>query len=516
MTPGTPRPAAAAEIFQPRVLSMLFLGFSAGIPLLLIFSSLSLWLREAGLERSAVTMFSWAALGYGFKFVWAPLIDQLPLPLLTRWLGQRRSWLLVAQLAIAAAILAMSSTDPAGADYRLAWLAAAAVMLGFSAATQDIVIDAYRIESARPELQALMSATYVAGYRVGMVVSGAGSLYLADWFGSSSGSYDFGAWRDTYRLMACVMGVGIVTTLLVREPERPEGQVRLERSADYLRFVLVFLLGVSALIAVYVLSSGFAAWFKAVSAEWIGNQALAGLLVEVPRLALALAAALASAQLLVRFGMVPGAMVERTYLRPVKDFFQRYGLSLALWLLLLIGFYRISDIVLGVVSNVFYQDMGYSKIEIANASKFFGLIMTILGGFVGGLMALRFGVIRVLLIGAVLAAVTNLLFMLLAMIGYDLFWLYLVISIDNLSAGIASAAFVAFLSSLTNVSFTAMQYAIFSSLFALVPKGLGGYSGAMVDALGYPVFFLVTTLLGVPVLLLVAGVARRLEIKPAQ
>ena len=512
MTVDRTRLGVVAEFFQPRVLSMLFLGFSAGIPLLLIFSSLSLWLREAGLDRTAVTMFSWAALGYGFKFVWAPLIDQLPLPVLTRWLGQRRSWLLAAQLAIVAAILWMSSTDPAASDSRLVWLAAAAVMLGFSAATQDIVIDAYRIESARPELQALMSATYVAGYRLGMIVAGAGSLYLADWYGSSSGSYDFGAWRDTYRLMAAVMLVGIVTTLVVTEPERPEGQVRLERSADYLRFLLVFVLGVAAMIAVFVLSSDGAVLYQAVIAQWVGNEALAGLLVGLPRLALALAVALGTANLLVKVGVVPGEMVERTYLRPLKEFFQRYGLSLALWVLLLIGLYRISDIVLGVVSNVFYQDLGYSKTQIANASKFFGLIMTILGGFVGGLMAVRFGVIRMLLLGAILAAGTNLLFMILALVGKDLVWLYLVISIDNLSAGIATAAFVAFLSSLTNVSFTAMQYAVFSSLFSLVPKAFGGYSGAMVDSLGYPAFFLLTTLLGVPVLVLVLGISRRIEI----
>ncbi len=512
MTSPAPRRAAVAEFFQPRVLSMLFLGFSAGLPLLLIFSSLSLWLREAGIDRATVTMFSWAALGYSFKYVWAPLIDQLPLPLLTAWLGRRRSWLLVAQLTVAVAILWMAAVDPSASEANLTWLAAAAVLLGFSSATQDIVIDALRIESARPELQALMSATYVAGYRIGMVVSGAGSLYLADWLGSSSGAYDYAAWRDTYRLMACVMGVGIVTTLLVREPDRPVSSVKLERGADYLRFLLVFVLGVTVLVGVYVLSGDAATAVKLLLFELSGNSALAGLLVEGPRLALAVIAAVGVAAALVWTGAVPFTTVERTYVRPIADFFERYGLSLALWLLLLVGLYRISDIVLGAVSNVFYEDLGFSKTEIADASKFFGLIMTILGGFAGGLLTVRFGVIRILMIGAILAAATNLLFMLLAVIGHDLLWLYLVVSIDNLSAGIATAAFIAFLSSLTNVSFTAMQYAIFSSLFSMLPKVLGGYSGAMVDALGYPTFFLTTTLMGVPVLLLVLGVARRFEI----
>jgi PAT family beta-lactamase induction signal transducer AmpG len=217
--------------------------------------------------------------------------------------------------------------------------------------------------------------------------------------------------------------------------------------------------------------------------------------------------------LLVKAGLVRYSMVENTYLKPIRDFFSRYGWSLAWILLALIGLYRISDIVLGVIANLFYQDMGYSKSEIASVAKTFGLLMTITGGFIGGLLALRFGVMRILLLGAVLSAATNLLFMLLASIGYDMFWLYIVISADNLSAGIASAAFVAFLSSLINVSFTAMQYAIFSSLMTLIPKMLGGYSGSMVDAIGYPSFFLVTAILGIPVLLLILIAARRFEIR---
>ena len=207
-------------------------------------------------------------------------------------------------------------------------------------------------------------------------------------------------------------------------------------------------------------------------------------------------------------------MLERTYYAPVRDFFRRYGWSLAWILLALIGIYRISDIVLGVISNLFYQDLGFSKSEIAGVVKTFGLLMTIAGGFVGGLLAVRFGVIRTLLLGAVLSAATNLLFMLLAVVGYDLTWLYVVISADNLSAGIASAAFVAFLSSLTNISFTAMQYAIFSSLMTLLPKLLGGYSGSMVDAVGYPVFFLFTAVIGLPVIWLILVIAKRPEFAP--
>jgi PAT family beta-lactamase induction signal transducer AmpG len=204
-------------------------------------------------------------------------------------------------------------------------------------------------------------------------------------------------------------------------------------------------------------------------------------------------------------------MVNETYIFPVKDFFARYGQSAALILLALVGLYRISDIVLGVISNVFYQDLGFSKAQIANVVKVFGLIMTLVGGFFGGLLTTRFGIVRILFWGAVLSALTNLLFMALALIGKNEWMLYLVISADNLAAGLASAAFVAFLSSLTSISFTAVQYAIFSSLMTLFPKVLGGYSGSIVDQVGYPAFFAFTAVIGLPVLILVHLAAKRLE-----
>jgi PAT family beta-lactamase induction signal transducer AmpG len=496
-----------------RVVTMLFLGFSAGIPLLLIFSSLSLWLREAGAERAAVTYFSWAALGYSFKFVWAPLVDQLPLPWLTQLLGRRRAWILTAQLAIIVAILAMASIDPGANEANLVWMAAAAVLLGFSSATQDIVIDAYRIESAEVELQAMMSATYIAGYRIGMLTAGAGSLFLADWFGTSSGAYSYQAWQWAYWAMAAAMLVGVATTLCISEPHKAELRDSLIGNRDYARFMLLFALSIGAFAGVFFYSGGIADALKLVLGEaWTGPY-LAAFLVEILRLLLALMVAWLVAMTLVRGGVVNYSLVERSYLAPVRDFFSRYGWSLAWILLALIGVYRISDIVLGVISNVFYQDLGFSKTEIASVVKTFGLFMTIAGGFAGGLLAMRFGVMRILMLGAVLSAATNLLFMLLASIGYDMFWLYVVISADNLAAGIASAAFVAFLSSLTNVSFTAMQYAIFSSLMTLLPKLLGGYSGSMVDGLGYPGFFMLTAILGLPVLLLIVITARRFEIR---
>lgn len=507
--PQTPWLTTLRAFTHPRVVTMLFLGFSAGIPILLIFSSLSLWLREAGVERAAVTYFSWAALGYSFKFVWAPLVDQLPIPWLSRLLGKRRAWILVAQLAIIMAILFMASINPQESQYSLTLMALAAVLLGFSSATQDIVIDAYRIESAESDLQALMSATYIAGYRIGMLVAGAGSLYLAAIFGSTKDAYNYQAWQYTYGLMAAVMLIGIVTTLVIKESENKAAIGQDSNLSENLRFLLLFLVMVTGFVGCFYLFGDMARSVKSVLAELFSNRFLAGFLVECLRLTIAIGVAATLALVLLKIEFVSYVMVNRSYLMPVRDFFRRYGLSLAWILLALIGLYRISDIVLGVISNVFYQDLGFSKIEIASVVKTFGLLMTIVGGFAGGLLAVRFGVMRILFLGAFLSAATNLLFMQLASAGHDLVWLYIVISADNLSAGIASAAFVAFLSSLTNISFTATQFAIFTSLMTLLPKVIGGYSGTMVDSIGYPIFFLLTALMGIPVLLLIAYASRR-------
>ena len=485
-----------------RVITMLFLGFSAGVPILLIFSSLSLWLREAGVERSAVTFFSWAALGYSFKFVWAPLVDKLPLPFLNDLLGRRRSWMLASQLSIIGAIFWMAQTDPT-IEGNLTYMALAAVLLGFSSATQDVVIDAYRIESADSDLQALMSSTYIAGYRIGMLVAGAGALFLASYYGSDKGSYNYQAWRMSYMIMAGVMLVGIATTLLIPEPENKRQDEAKRSGADYFRFLLLFAFAVAGFIAVFYFSADASKGLKTYLTSLFSNKHLAGFLVQILRLFSALLVAGIIAKLLVSAGIVNKQMVLDTYVAPVKDFFSRYGYSVAWLLLALIGLYRISDIVLGVISNVFYQDLGFTKIEIASVVKSFGLFMTIAGGFLGGLLSVRYGVLKILFLGALLSALTNLLFMVLAGMGHNLPMLYLVISADNLSAGLASAAFIAFLSSLTNISFTAVQYAIFSSLMTLLPKILGGYSGSMVDELGYSNFFIITALMGIPVLVLI-------------
>ncbi|MDA9569787.1 MFS transporter [Porticoccaceae bacterium] len=489
---------------HPRVITMLLLGVSAGIPLLLIFSSLSLWLREAGVDRSAVTYFSWAALGYSFKFVWAPLVNSLEIPLFTKKLGRRRSWLLLAQLMIMLAISLMALVDPA--TDQLTAMALAAVLLGFSAATQDIVIDAYRIESADQQYQALMSSGYIAGYRIGMLIAGAGALYLASFLGSTGDQYNYQAWQTTYLFMALTMLVGVFTTLCISEPNIEQRGGSLSSSDNSLRFFILFTLAVAGFIGCYFFSAQLAMHTKEQLGQLLSNGYLASTVVELLRLILATTIAIFIAKLLIMFGMVEQRQVNQAYVTPVKEFFDRYGLSLALTMLALIGLYRVSDIVLGVISNVFYQDLGFSKNTIASVVKSFGLGMSIVGGFVGGILALRYGIMRILFAGAVLSALTNILFIVLAKAGQDIGLLYWVIAADNLSAGLASAAFVAFLSSLTNISFTAMQYAIFSSIMTLFPKVLGGYSGSIVEGIGYESFFLITALIGLPVLFLIVWV----------
>lgn len=698
--------SAFAAFLDRRAAIMLFLGFSAGIPILLIFSSLSLWLGEAGIEKSAVTFFSWAALGYSFKFVWAPLIDELPVPVLTKKLGRRRAWLLIAQLLIICAICIMAFSDPALGQSYIYQMAVGAVLLGFSAATQDIVIDAYRIELAETEMQTVLASTYNAGYRLGMIVAGAGALFLAASLGTAKGNYIYEAWKYTYLTMAVVMVVGLVTTLLIREPQVDRVDKHY-KNIDYYRLVLVFVLAVASFVCFYIYSDDLIQYLQSI---WKIEDSFLKFLMEAVRFLGSGAGAVFVASVLIRLGVVNQQMAYETWVNPIADFFKRYGLKLALVLLLLIGFYRISDIIAGVISNVFYQDLNFTKEQIAEAVKIYGVIFSLLGGFLGGLLAQRMNIMKLMFVGAVLASSTNLIFIGLVKSGapmqavqihvadktfqatpdevgywkvtipsqdlvqtktlridaaladqtvaqqytvpylidngtaqiklfpvtsdnsltaaeskqsivikgqtvglkltdlqedkpitlkldaktypakldkdglfsgtidgkdlqasasktiiavvnyknpktslytdqryqltekkadidvdiqpvpvvkadtntsveikgkvieqYSSGWLYFAIVVDNLASGLAGAAFIAFLSSLTSVSFTAVQYAIFSSLMTLTPKILGGYSGTIVTNIGYPKFFLMTTLIGIPILLLVLWVAKLLR-----
>ncbi len=401
---------------------MLFLGFSAGLPLLLILGTLSFWLREAGIDRSTIGYLTWIGLIYAGKWLWAPLVDRLPIPFLGRLLGRRRSWLIFAQAIIVLGLLGMASLDPKVAITPVVWCA---LLVAFGSATQDIALDAFRIESADSDRQAALAATYQTGYRLALIWSGAGVLWLAARVETGAG-YDASAWQFAYVVMACSIGVGVLTTLLSKEPARIE-------------------------------------LAKARNAK---------------------------------------AWLHQTLIEPFAEFITRYGWH-AIAILGLIAIYRISDIVMGIMANPFYVDMGYTKDEVAAVSKVFGVIMTLLGAFIGGVLALRFGVMRILFLGAALSALSNLLFAWLATQGHDLTGLVWVISADNLSSGIATAAFIAFLSSLTNIQYSATQYALFSSMMLLAPKWLAGFSGVFVDAFGYQAFFISTAIIGVPVLLLI-------------
>ncbi len=495
---------AIKALAHPRALAMLFLGFSAGLPILLIFSTLSVWLREAGVQRSTVTFFSWAALGYSFKFVWAPIIDRLPFPVLSARMGRRRGWLLVSQICIVASLLWISFFDPRLA---LTMTAVGAVLIGFSSATQDIVIDAYRIESAGKELQSMLSSMYIAGYRIGMLVAGAGSLWLADWW--DQGTYDVSVWANVYRTMALMMLVGIATTFIIKEPEVKERRDSVFRgTTDYIRFLLVFFIAIGAFICGFFLTASPAHAIKQnLIDHWAWTKQLAGFVTETGRLFFSILLGSLATWVSIQTNIVPFEHIKETYIEPLGDFFQRYGTT-ALVILLLVGTYRISDILMGVIANLFYLDIGFTKAQIATYTKFWGLWATLGGGFLGGILSIRFGVIRILFVGAFLTAATNVLFAYVAGKGPDEMLLLMVIIADNSSAGIAAAAFVAYLSSLTSVSFTAIQYAIFSSIMTLFPKILAGYSGSMVDNIGYPMFFVATAIIGIPVLFLILWVYR--------
>lgn len=428
---------AAAIYADGRVLGMLFLGFSAGLPFLLVFSTLSFWLREADVSRSLIGFFSWIGITYSIKVFWAPVIDRLALPVLGRALGRRRSWMLLAMAGIAAGLVGMASVDPAS---DLAAMAGFALLVAFSSATQDVAIDAYRIEAAERDMQGAMAATYQLGYRVAVLASGAGALYLAEYV----------SWTAAYMVMAALMLVGGVSVFVIREPTPPPAAAAEARVA---RFVETHpALGQRRRAAM--------AWFI-------------------------------------------GAVVC-----PVADFFARYGRA-ALIILTFVAVFRISDITLAVMANPFYSDLGFSKAEVASVTKLFGFFMTVLGAFLGGVLVVRYGVLRPLLGAAVAVALVNLLFAVMALAGHDLGMLALVISADNMSAGFAGSVFIAYLSSLTSPAYTATQYALFSSLMTLPGKFLGGFSGILVDAFGYVAFFVYAGVIGLPAIALAFYLLRR-------
>lgn len=716
MTSQTPTSQSAGwtsafkAFLDRRAIIMLFLGFSSGIPIFLIFSTLSFWLSEAGIQRSTITMFSWAALAYAFKFIWAPLIDRLPLPYLTQKMGKRRGWLLVSQILVAIAICSMAFTDPSihggsvGPFSSLTFMAISAIFLGFSSATQDIIVDAYRIELTQDtSVQTVMASTYNAGYRIATIITQLGALLFAASMGTAMGNYIYEAWQSTYLLMAGLMLVGIITTLVIHEPvvnaEENKYQAR-----DYLQLFVVFIVSTIVFVIGFIKLGEILALLNA-------SDAFLKFLLQVIRFVSSIGISVAVIYALIATKLIDKNIVVQTWLAPILDFFKRYGLKVALAILLLIGFYRISDIVAGVVANLFYLDLNFDKEEIAWFNKFFAIFFVIIGGFLGGLLAQRYNIMKMMFVGAIVASTTNLIFVGLVKSGpnmnpvsiqigdqqhkvipdevgnwniqlpassftqaqtlnvlstpdgyekplqvtipvqhfnaqdeskvfvqaiggdnllyqdelnkdvvvrgsisnlnkdanlqkvnivilnqepllakvdqnnwsvvvpanmlkgqssfkvqtevntagkitqlegnhqyqtselvqpksrmslsdlpsvqvdsdqmidikgkvvvpYSKVWLVMGIVFDNLASGLAGAVFIAFLSSLTSISFTAMQYAIFSSLMLLLPKMIGGYSGTIVTNFGYSSFFFMTFLMGLPILLLVIWVGKLLN-----
>ena len=489
---------AIAAYSSPSTLVLLLLGFAAGLPYMLVFSTLSVWLREAGVARETIGFASLIGLAYAFKWVWSPLLDQWRLPVLGK-LGRRRSWLVLSQILIAIGLAGMAMFDP---QTHLTWLISLAVLVAFASATQDIAVDAYRLEIVDDSRQAALAASYMAGYRVAALLATAGALYFAEGFGSTSQLYQHGAWTGTYLLFALLMLPGLLTSLWMREPDVPL-QTRLAAArygfSHQIASVLVLIV---LLVSVPAM---FTQFYHTDFASVVNGQAsMLDLLLEDRAFLRALLYTILTALCLSTMGRRGLAPV----LTPINDFVMRYRWQ-AFLLLGLIATYRMSDTVMGVMANVFYIDQGFTKDQIASVSKLFGLVMTLLGAGFGGLLIVRFGIMPILFIGGVAAAATNLLCMMLAGMGADLQMLIFTISADNFSAGLATAAFVAYLSSLTNLQFSATQYALLSSIMLLLPRLLGGYSGVVVENLGYEQFFIITALLGIPTLILIVLQWRR-------
>lgn len=427
---------------QKSVLVIALLGFSAGLPFLLVFSTLTAWLRDVGVERTAIGFFAWVGITYSIKVFWSPVVDRLNLPWLGR-LGARRSWILLGQLGVITGLLFMSQVDPLTS---LSPIAVAAVLVAFSSSTQDVALDAFRIESAPNEEQGAMSAAYIFGYRLALLMAGAGALFIAEYI----------SWEAAYLCMAALMLVGVGAILWADEGKRRSEQ---ERSQDEAQMV-------DKVMGRSMHLEQRSAWQR-----WL-----------------------------------LGAVVC-----PLLEFFQRNG-KFAVVILTFIALFRLSDITMGVMANPFYLDLGYSKADIASVAKVFGFFMTIAGSAVCGVMVVKIGIMRPLLLGAVMIASANLCFAYLAYLGQEntpsLAWLAAVISIDNLSGGIASTAFVAYLSSLANRYYTATQYALFSSLMTLPGKFISGFSGWVVDSFGYIEFFVLAAGLGIPAIVLVLVLMR--------
>ncbi len=543
---------SALGVYAERpALVMIALGFSAGLPYFLVFDTLSAWLRAAGLSLEVIGFFSLVTLISSFKFLWAPLVDRTSVPVLTQWLGHRRSWMLVCQGAIIVGLWLVAGSDPTRS---LGAIAVFAVLVGFSSATQDIAIDAWRIEAAEDTKQGAMAAAYQWGYRGAMIAAGAVPLLLAQFY----------SWNLSYAVMAALMTVGVLAVLLA--PRESRHVFRPIHAEDIqpapAREALEWIARLTILAAgALVLGSGLAA-NAGVLARVLGALGTRGArdavlsawafdaraLVHLAAVAIGFAIIVLAALPIPGTRTRPGVYLSAALADPLRDFFARYRGAGAL-ILALICLYRVPDFVLNIM-NPFYLDLGYSLVEIAEVRKVFGVAMTMFGIFVGGLAVARYGLMRSVVIGALAGPVSNLLFIWLALQDHNLLALFAAIGLDNVAGGFAAVCLIAYMSSLTSAGFTATQYALFSSIYAIPGRLIASQSGRIVESAariadkdgvlsglkglfdgqapgnfatalersgvtpaalgtGYVVFFLYSTLLGVFALVLARAVERR-------
>lgn len=476
--------AGLAVYFERRPFTMLLLGFSSGLPFLLIYDTLSAWLRSSGISLEMIGFFALATLVYALKFVWAPLLDRTNIPFLSKWLGHRRSWMLATQGVIIAGLWMISGSNP---QDNLGLVAAFAVMVGFFGATQDIAIDAWRIEAVDDSRQGAMAAAYQLGYRVAQIIAGFVPLALAEFY----------SWNLSYAVMAALMGIGVAGVLLA--PREKTHVVRPIPVADIpshpiaekiewvVRLALIFLAailigtGLTDKLAAFEWAAGWALPQGLMNALSGGLEVSGGLgvLIQFAWIIFGFGLLFAACSPIPGYRTRPGAYLAASFGAPVKDFFVRFG-KLAGPILALICLYRLSDFVLNIM-NPFYLDLGFSLLEIGEVRKLFGVIAISIGVFLGGVMVARLGLIRAMVIGAFMSPVSNLLFAWLATQGHDITALFIAICVDNVATGIAGTALIAYMSSLTSVGFTATQYALFSSLYALPGKLVASQSGKIVE-----------------------------------
>ena len=431
---------AFAAYANPNVRGMLFLGYSSGLPFLMVLIILGARLKQSGIDRSTIGYFSWVGLAYSLKFFWSPFVDRLHLPALGR-LGRRRSWMLLSQCGVITGLTVMAFADPAASPEHMAFYA---IFTAFFAATQDIAVDAWRIEATGVEMQGAMAAAYQTGYQVALISTKAGALFSAAAFG----------WTAAYCFTAALMLVGVITTFCIAEPAASIDRGTLAREQRVVDFL-----------------EGSRHWPEPI------RQVTAWLI---------------------------GAVVC-----PFMDFFARNGLRVALPILLLIVFYRLSYMSMGVMANPFYLDLHFTLAQIGWITGVYGVLVTLCGAFIAGALVVRIGTLRAMLVGLLLLTGANLLYGYVAGIQPGLGWFATIIAVDNIANGIAGTAFIAYMSSLTSRAYTATQYALFGSLWSVPTKLLAGFSGSVVDRVGYGPFFAITAALSLPALLLLIWILRR-------